>query len=50
MKLKFLLFFLLISGGVLQAQDTIRSLIISEALRVGVDNTYAEITNMGINL
>ena len=47
MKLKFLLFFLLISGGVLQAQDTIRSLIISEALRVGVDNTYAEITNMG---
>ncbi len=47
MKLKLLLFFLLISGGVLQAQDTIRSLIISEALRVGVDNTYAEITNMG---
>ncbi len=47
MKLKFLLFFLLFSGGILSAQDTIRSLIITEARIDRTDGSYIEITNMG---
>ena len=47
MKLKLLLFVLLTSVGILQAQDTIRSLIISEACLRNNRWAYAEITNMG---
>ena len=47
MKLKFLLFLFLISTGILQAQDTIRSLIISEArITNGQINCYLELTNV----
>ena len=47
MKLKFLLFFLLLSGGMLSAQDTIRTLIITEARYDRTDGAYVEITNVG---
>jgi hypothetical protein len=46
MKLKLLLFLLLI-GGVLNAQDTIRSLIITEAFIGRQYRNHVEITNMG---
>jgi len=47
MRLKILLFALLLSGGVLSAQDTIRGLIISEAKLANQADAYFEITNMG---
>jgi hypothetical protein len=48
MKLKLLLFvFLLTTGGMVQAQDTIRSLIISEANMRAWPWAYLELTNMG---
>lgn len=47
MKLKLLLFLFLISAGVLNAQDTIRSLVISEFRAGGEIDTYVELTNMG---
>ncbi len=47
MRLKFLLFALLLSGGILSAQDTIRGLIISEARYNNQADAYFEITNMG---
>jgi hypothetical protein len=47
MKLKFLLFILLLSAGVLNAQDTIRSLVITESRMSGGPQNYLEITNMG---
>ena len=46
MKLKFLLFLTLIAG-VLNAQDTIRSLVITEAFIGRQFHNFAEITNMG---
>jgi hypothetical protein len=47
MKLKLLLFFMLFSVGFLKAQDTIRSLVISE-IRMDFGNcAYIELTNMG---
>lgn len=46
MKLKFLLFAVLISG-ILNAQDTIRSLIITEAHLGSPPDSFIEITNMG---
>jgi hypothetical protein len=47
MKLKFLLFSLLFSCGILSAQDTIKTLIITEARMDRSDKNYVEITNMG---
>ncbi|MFW5656234.1 MAG: T9SS type A sorting domain-containing protein [Bacteroidota bacterium] len=47
MKLKFLLFTLLLSCGVLSAQDTIKSLVITEARLDRPALTYIELTNMG---
>ncbi len=47
MKLKLLLLTLAVSCGVLNAQDTIRSLIISEARLDAAQNAYVEITNVG---
>lgn len=48
MKLRLLLFALLLSAGITNAQqDTIRTLIISEARMDRADNSYVEITNMG---
>ncbi len=47
MRLKLLLFVLLLSGGVLSAQDTIRGLIISEFTMGSQPSSYFEITNMG---
>jgi len=47
MKLKLLLFLFLISAGILNAQDTIRSLVISEFQAGGEIDTYVELTNMG---
>jgi hypothetical protein len=47
MKLKLLLFFMLLSMGFLKAQDTIRSLIISEVRMDWVTEPYVELTNMG---
>ncbi len=47
MKFKTLLFFFLISFGALNAQDTIRSLIISEARLDNPTDSYIEITNVG---
>ena len=46
MKVKILLFFLLI-GGMLHAQDTIRSLVITEAFIGRQYRNHVEITNMG---
>jgi len=47
MRLKLLLFTLLLSGGILNAQDTIRSLVITEARINAQSDNYVEITNMG---
>jgi arginine repressor len=47
MRTKFLLFVLLMSVGAVQAQDTIRSLIISEACLRNNRWAYVELTNMG---
>jgi len=47
MKSKFLLLFLLITGGILSAQDTIRTLIITEARMDRKDQAYVELTNVG---
>jgi len=47
MRTKTLLFLLLLSCGVLNAQDTIRTLIISEVRLDDARETYVEITNMG---
>ena len=46
MRLKLLLFAFLLSGG-LFAQDTIRSLVITEARMSGQPDNYIELTNMG---
>ena len=48
MKLRLLLFALLLSAGITNAQqDTIRTLLITEARMDRADNSYVEITNMG---
>ena len=47
MRIKILLFLLLTSFGMLHAQDTIRSLIISEACMRTPQWAYIELTNMG---
>ncbi|MDX1283378.1 MAG: T9SS type A sorting domain-containing protein [Draconibacterium sp.] len=47
MKLKLLLLILLIGFGVVNAQDTIRTLIITEARMNHHHNNYIEITNVG---
>ncbi|HYX10264.1 MAG TPA: hypothetical protein VE912_26280, partial [Bacteroidales bacterium] len=47
MKFKLLLFSLLLSCGVLSAQDTIKTLVITEARFDRADDNYVELTNMG---
>ena len=47
MKLKLLLFALLLSGGILRAQDTIKTLIISEIRLSHHEENFVEITNIG---
>jgi hypothetical protein len=47
MRTKTLLFLLLISCGVLSAQDTIRTLVITEARLDDARHSYVEITNVG---
>lgn len=47
MRIKFLLFLMLLSCGILNAQDTIRSLIITEARMNRPALAYVELTNMG---
>jgi len=47
MRLKTLLLIILMSGGILHAEDTIRSLVITEACLSWMDEAYVEITNMG---
>lgn len=47
MKLKLLLFSLLFSCGILSAQDTIKTLLITESRMTGGDVSYIELTNMG---
>jgi hypothetical protein len=47
MKLKLLLFVLLTAIGIVQAEDTIRSLIISEVCLRNRNYAYLELTNMG---
>ena len=47
MKLKLVLFSFLCSCGILSAQDTIKTLLITEARMDRGDHTYCEITNMG---
>ena len=47
MRLKLLLFSMLVSIGVLNAQDTIRSLVITEARMSAQPDNYIELTNMG---
>ncbi|MBN2611230.1 MAG: T9SS type A sorting domain-containing protein [Bacteroidales bacterium] len=47
MKPKLLLLFMLMSFGILQAQDTIKTLIITEARLDDVRESYVELTNMG---
>ena len=47
MKLKLLFLFLILPAGMLLAQDTIRSLIITEAKMDRADQDYVELTNMG---
>lgn len=49
MKLKLLLFAILLSVGAVNAQDTIRTLIITESHAYRADESYVEITNMGTN-
>jgi len=48
MRLKFLLLTLLLSGGIF-AQDTIRSLVITESRMTAQPDCYIELTNMGDN-
>jgi len=47
MRLKFLLFSLIVSCGIMTAQDTVRSLIITEVSLWRADDSYIEFTNMG---
>ena len=47
MRLKLLLFVLMFTGGIVAAQDTIRTLIITEAHLGAPDRNYVEITNVG---
>jgi len=47
MKLKLLLFALMLSGGLLNAQDTIRTLMITEIRTTHQREDFVEITNMG---
>ncbi|MBT6004491.1 MAG: hypothetical protein HOG79_02130, partial [Prolixibacteraceae bacterium] len=47
MKLKLLLFLFLFSTGIINAQDTIRSLVITEARSDGQPENFIELTNMG---
>lgn len=47
MRLRILLFLLLVSGGILHAGDTIRSLVITEVRLTDQGSNYIEITNMG---
>jgi hypothetical protein len=47
MKLKLLLLILVLTGGILSAQDTIRTLIITEARLDRQDQAYVELTNIG---
>ena len=47
MRLKLLLFCLLLSCGILRAQEVYRSLVISEVRLSGQGDNYIEITNMG---
>ncbi len=47
MKLKLLLFTLIVSCGIMTAQDTVRSLIITEVSLWRADDSYIEFTNMG---
>lgn len=47
MRLKLLLFSLVVSCGFLNAQDTIRTLIISEARLDGMNQAYVELSNVG---
>lgn len=47
MRLKLLLFVMLLSVGSLFAQDTIRTLIISESHAYRADQSYVELTNVG---
>jgi hypothetical protein len=47
MRTKTLLFLLLLSCGVLNAQDTIKTLVITEARLDDARHSYVEITNMG---
>ncbi len=47
MRLKLLLLISLLSAGILNAQDTIRSLVITEARMSAQPDNYIELTNMG---
>ena len=47
MRLKLLLFALLLSGGILNAQEIYRGLVITEARLNALPDNYIEITNMG---
>ncbi len=47
MRLKFLLFFLLLASGIVSAQDTIRTFIITEAKLNRQEQAYVELTNVG---
>lgn len=47
MKLKILLFALFVSGGLINAQDTIRTLIITEIRTTHQEEDFVEITNIG---
>ncbi|MCK5134985.1 MAG: T9SS type A sorting domain-containing protein [Bacteroidales bacterium] len=47
MKQKLLLFFMMVSFGMMYAQDTIRTLVITEAKMDRAEQSYVEITNMG---
>ncbi len=47
MRLKFLLLLFMLSAGILNAQDTIRSLVITEARLNSQGDAYVELTNMG---
>ncbi len=47
MRLKLLLLIMVLSTGILNAQDTIKSLLITEAYVGGANVAYFELTNMG---
>ena len=47
MKSKILLLFLLLTGGILSAQDTVRTLIFSEIRMNNLSTFYAELTKVG---